>query len=168
MLIWFAVMSVGGVVFVFRDPRLDHRLVVVGSLLPNAVDLVLRHGRVGPAHTLVGVVGFLAVVMAITVGRRSLRKRLLALPIGALCALALDGAWTRTKVFAWPFTGWMLPGRLFVLGRPWWVNGGLELAGVAVAVFLYQRCGLAQPSRRRAFVQSGALELVSAPTRRRR
>ena len=168
MLIWFALMSVAGVVFVFRDPRLDHRLVAVGSLLPNAVDLVLRHGRVGPGHTLVGVVAFLAVVMAITVGRRPLRKRLLALPIGALCGLALDGVWTRTKVFAWPVTGWRLPGRLFVLGRPWFVNVGLELAGVAMAVFLFQRCGLAQPNRRRAFLRSGALELVSAPSRRRR
>lgn len=168
MLIWFVVMSVAGVVFVFRDPRLDHRLVAVGSLLPNTVDLVLRQGRVGPAHTLVGVVTFLAAVMAITVGRRPLRKRLLALPIGALCALALDGVWTRTKVFAWPVTGWALPGRLFVLGRPWLVNVGLELAGVAMAVFLYQRCGLTQPGRRRAFLQTGALELVSAPIGRRR
>ena len=63
MLIWFAVMSVTGVVLVFRDPRLDHRLVAVGSLLPNAVDLVVRQGKVGPGHTLVGVVGFLTIVM---------------------------------------------------------------------------------------------------------
>ena len=168
MLIWFAVMSVAGVVFVFRDQRLDHRLVAVGSLLPNGVDLVLRHGRVGPAHTLIGVVAFLAVVMAITVGRRPLRKRLLALPIGALCALALDGVWTRTQVFAWPITGWTLPGRLFVLGRPLAVNVGLELAGVAMAAFLYQRCGLAQPNRRSAFLHRGALEFTSVPTGRRR
>ena len=168
MLIWFVAMSVAGVVLVFRDPRLDHRLVALGSLLPNAVDLVARRGRVGPAHSLVAVVAFLTVVMAATVGRRSLRRQLLALPIGAMCALALDGAFTRTEVFAWPVTGWTLTGRLFVLERPPALNLAMELAGLGTGILLVRRCGLARADRRRAFLRRGALELLPTGTRLRR
>lgn len=168
MLIWFAVMSVTGVVLVFRDPHLDHRLVAVGSLLPNAVDLAVRRGKVGPAHTLVGVVGFLTVVMLATIGHRRLRKRLLALPIGALASLALDGVFTRTKVFAWPVTGWVLPGRLFVLERPMLLNLAMEVVGIVVAVVMYRRCGLDQQARRNALLHDGALEVLTPPTGARR
>jgi hypothetical protein len=168
MLIWFAVMSVAGVVLVFRDPFLDHRLVALGALLPDAVDLVVRRGDVGPSHSLVGVVAFLTAVMLGTIGRRKLRKRLLALPIGAMAHLALDGVWTRTKVFAWPVTGWTLPGRLFTLSRPLALNLAMEAVGVAVAVVMYRRCGLDRPARRQAFLHQGALELLPATRGARR
>lgn len=167
MLIWFAVMSVTGVVLVFRDPRLDHRLVAAGALLPNVVDLALRQGKMGPAHTLIGVVAFLAAVMFGTIGRRPLRKRLLALPIGALAHLVLDGVWTRTDVFAWPVTGWKLSGRLFTLERPLLLNIAMEVVGIGVGALMYRRCGLDRTTRRSAFVRDGALEVLPVRTRLR-
>ena len=92
---------------------------------------------------------------------------MLALPIGALASLALDGVFTRTKVFAWPVTGWTLPGRLFVLERPLLLNVAMELLGLGVAVLMYRRCGLDRPGRRVAFLRDGALEVLPAPGRLR-
>lgn len=165
MIIWFAVLAVGGVLAVFRDPRLDHRLVALGALVPDAVDLALRQGRSGPAHTLLGAVGALTVTMPATVGRRALRKRLLAIPIGWLAHLVLDPAWTATAVFWWPAFGWHLPGDIPLVARPVGVTAAMEVVGVAVAVALWRRCGLEDRETRSRFARTGALELrpVSRP-----
>jgi hypothetical protein len=169
MFLWFAVLSVAGVVTVFRDRRLDHRLVAVGALLPDVVDGLTRRGRIGPPHTLLGAVLVLTVTMAATVGRRPLRKRLLAVPIGWFAHLVLDGAWTDTEGFWWPAFGGELSGRLPVLARPWWVNVAMELVGVGVGVWLWRRTGLSGPARRSEFLTSGGLELQPQhrPARRR-
>jgi hypothetical protein len=103
MLLWFAGLSVALVWSVFRDPRLDYRLVVVGALLPDVVDGVFGGARV--MHSVLASVALLVSVMVATTGRRSLRRRLLAVPIGTFAHLVLDGAWTRTEVFWWPFFG---------------------------------------------------------------
>ena len=103
MLLWFASLSVLGVFLVFRDAALDYRLVAVGALLPDPIDTLLRRG-IGPAHSVSVAVAFLSAVMLATVGRRTLRRRLLALPIGVFAHLVLDGAWADTAAFWWPFT----------------------------------------------------------------
>ena len=103
MLLWFAGLSVALVWSVFRDPRLDYRLVVVGALLPDVVDGVFGGARA--MHSVLASVLLLVAVMVATTGRRPLRRRLLAVPIGTFAHLILDGAWVRTKVFWWPFFG---------------------------------------------------------------
>jgi hypothetical protein len=172
MFLWFVILSIAGVVTVFRDPRLDHRLVAVGAVIPDFIDGLVglaRNGRIGPPHTLIGAVGALTVTMAVTVGKRPLRKRLLALPIGWLAHLVLDGAWTDTKGFWWPAFGTRLGGRIPVLGRPMWVNIAMEVAAVGVGWWLWKRTGITDDVRRRAFWATGALELqpVVRPARRR-
>lgn len=166
MIAWFAVLSVAGVLVVFRDPRMDHRLVALGALVPDGVDLVVRGGRHGPAHSLLGAVIVLSLTMFATIGRRPLRKRLLAVPIGWFAHLVLDPAWTTTHVFWWPAFGSALPGRIPLLDRPVAITVVMEVAGVVVAVVLWRRCGLATPARRARFLRTGALELDAAPVRR--
>src|SRR5262249_61014000 len=108
MLLWYAGLSVLLVYFVFQSTGIDYRLVVVGSLLPLVVDLPFLGLSYG--HTLLASVVLLVVVMLVTIGRpRLLRRRLLCLPIGAFCGLALSAAWTNTAVFCWPYTGASLP-----------------------------------------------------------
>ncbi len=102
MILWFAGMAVVAVWAVFRDPAIDLRLIVAGALLPDVVDgLLALVGLSGPwpAHTLVSAVCVLLGVMVVTRGRRLLRRRLLAVPIGTLLHLVLDGAWADTTVF---------------------------------------------------------------------
>jgi LexA-binding, inner membrane-associated putative hydrolase len=104
MLLWFAGLSVLMVWQVFHDPRIDYRLVVAGALLPDVVDGALGGARV--LHSLSFSAVLLLAVMAATRGRRVVRRRLLAVPIGTFLHLVLDGMWARTEVFWWPFTGW--------------------------------------------------------------
>jgi hypothetical protein len=100
---WFigtAVISVG---LVFRDPRFDYRLLIVGSVLPVG-EGVFGGARV--LHGLVFSVLLLAVIVLATSGRKPIRKVLLGLPIGMILHLVFDGAWNDTEVFWWPFFGW--------------------------------------------------------------
>ena len=80
MLLWFFATSITAVSFVFHDPRIDYRLVMLGSIVPDVVDIGFGGARVG--HSLAfAVVVFLIVVLA-TTNRRGQRRRWLALPIG--------------------------------------------------------------------------------------
>lgn len=155
MLLWFAGGSFLAVWLVFRDPAIDHRLVMAGAVLPDVLDAVTGGPWVG--HTVVGSVVLLLGIMLATRGRRLLRRQLLALPIGTFLHLVLDGAWADTETFWWPAFGPDLgEGRLPSLER-----GGLaillELVGLAILVWAHRRFRLGEPERRRHFLRSGRL-----------
>jgi hypothetical protein len=154
MLLWYVGLSVVIVLLVFQSSGVDYRLVAVGSLLPLAIDLPAR--RLWLGHTLLASVTLLVLVMLVTIGRpRLLRRRLLCLPIGAFCGLALSAAWTNTDVFWFPFTGSTLP------DAPLLPAPGIvlleELAGLAAIVWVVYRCGLRDPARRDELVRTGRL-----------
>jgi hypothetical protein len=154
MLLWYAGVSVVIVLLVFQSAGIDYRIVAAGSLLPLAVDLPAR--RLWFGHTLIASVVLLVLVMLVTIGRpRLVRRRLLCLPIGAFCGLALSGAWTNTDVFWWPFTGATLPDAALLpaLG----VVALEELAGLAAIAWVVQRCALTERSRREELLRTGRL-----------
>jgi hypothetical protein len=158
MLLWYAGVSVVIVLLVFQSAGIDYRLIAAGSLLPLAVDLPAR--RLWFGHTLVASVALLVLVMLLTIGRsRLLRRRLLCLPIGAFCGLALSGAWTNTDVFWWPFTGTTLPDDA-LLPAPGIVVIE-ELVGLAAIVWLVYRCGLNDPERRDELLRTGRLRAAA-------
>lgn len=154
MLLWFVGTAVLSVWYVFRDVRFDFRLLALGSLLPDVIDL--PSGQARWAHSLITSVGVLVGVMLATVGRRMWRKRLLAVPIGMLMHLVWDGAFSTTKVFWWPFTGSWGDVRLPSLQRGWW-NVALEAAGAAMLAWAWRRFGLADPARRRTLWRAGTV-----------
>lgn len=154
MLLWFAATSVLTVYFVFRDPRFDYRFLVLGALLPDVVDAFA--GRMWVLHSLGGAVGLLIVVMAVTVGNRPLRKRLLGLPIGVLLHIVFDGAFSTTEVFWWPASGGFGDHPLPVVARGWW-NLALEAVGAALLVWCYRSFRLADQTCRREVFRSGRL-----------
>ena len=159
MVVWYVGAAVVAVLVVFDSVGLDYRLVALGALLPLLIDLPSGHMAYG--HTLVGGVGLLAVVMVATIGRpRLLRRRLLCLPIGVLAGLLLSGAFLHDQVFLWPFVGdgfgdvslWP-PLTLLVLA---------EGIGVACCGWIWSRCRLQDPDRRRTFLRTGRLTDVGA------
>lgn len=153
MLLWFAGGALLAVWLVFRDPAIDHRLVIAGALLPDVVDLPTGGPWVG--HTVLASVVLLLGIMLATTGRRLLRRRLLAVPIGTFLHLVLDGAWADTETFWWPAFGVDLGGgRLPSLERGplVWV---LELIGLGILVWAIRRFRLGEPERRRHFLATG-------------
>jgi len=154
MILWFAGTAFVTVWAVFKDPAIDHRLVIVGALVPDVID-VWTGGR-WIAHTVLFSVVLLTAVMLGTRGRRLLRRRLLALPIGTFLHLVYDGMWADRKTFWWPFFGASFHGRLPSVAR-----GGLdvvlELAGLAALVWAWKRFRLGEPDRRAYFLRTGRL-----------
>ncbi|MEA3077277.1 MAG: hypothetical protein QOF60_2185 [Actinomycetota bacterium] len=152
MAFWFAGLAFVLVWAVFKDPAIDYRLVMLGAVLPDVVDGSVW-GRAGVLHTLVASVVLLVVVMLATRGRRSWRRRLLAVPIGTFCHLVLDGMWARTSTFWWPFFGWRLSGSgLPSLSRPVWLVVAQELVGLGALVWCWRRFRLGS-----AFLRTGRL-----------
>jgi hypothetical protein len=155
MLLWYVGVSTAFVWLVFRSPALDYRLVMGGSLLP-LLDAALGGPRL--FHALVGAVVLLGVVMLATRERRLTRRRLISLPIGLLMGLVLDGSFTTTRVFWWPFFGWSFPGGGLPelhRGLAWFVV--TELIGLAALVWCWREFGWSDRANRELFWRTGHL-----------
>ncbi|HEX9683904.1 MAG TPA: hypothetical protein VGA13_12540 [Acidimicrobiales bacterium] len=163
MLLWFVGLAPAIVWNVFGDPAIDIRLIVTGALAPDAVDLVVGGAH---SHTLAAPAALLAVTMVATTGRRQLRRRLLALPIGALLHLVLDGAWTDETVFWWPFLGGDLASaEIPTANRALPLLAAMEVAGAIAVVWFVRRFRLVERQRRVMFIQTGRVgrDLVDGP-----
>ena len=154
MILWFAGTAFAAVWSVFKDPAIDYRLVVAGALVPDVVDVWTGGRWVG--HTVLFSIVLLTAVMLATRGRRLLRRRLLALPIGTFLHLVFDGAWTDRKTFWWPAFGGSFHGDLPSVARGG-ANVVLELAGLALLVWAWRRFRLGEPERRASFLRTGRL-----------
>jgi hypothetical protein len=152
VLLWFVGPSILIVWAVFRSPAADYRLVAVGALIPL---LEIPFGQPLLLHSLAGAAALLAAVMIGARGHRVVQRALLALPIGMLLHLVLDGAWTDTHAFWWPVFGFSWSDAdLPELGRgP--VNLLLEVVGALACLYAYRRFRLDEPDRRTRFVQTG-------------
>jgi hypothetical protein len=154
VILWFAGTSFLAVWLVFRDPAIDHRLVMAGAVMPDAIDGVT--GGPWVFHSVTASIVLLAAVMLGTIGRRLLRRQLIALPIGTFLHLVFDGAWNDTDSFWWPFTGGFGRGRLPSVERGA-LSVVLEVAGLALLVWAYRRFRLDEPERRSRFIRTGRL-----------
>lgn len=157
MFFWFIGTAIVAVWFVFRDPAFDYRLLIVGSVLPAAVDALVGGARV--LHSLTFSVALLAVLMLATAGRKPIRRTLLGLAVGTLLHLVFTGAWTNTTVFWWPFFGFGFDDAPHpVWERGWW-NVPLELIGLALCWWVVDRAGLRDSAQRAEFRATGRLHL---------
>jgi hypothetical protein len=160
MFLWFASLSSIIVLLVFSSAAVDHRFVMAGAVLP-VFEVVVR----GPwlAHTLVGAVAVLVVVVVATRGQRLRARQLVGLPIGMGLHLVLDGSWTNAKLFWWPVLGGSPLGSSRV---PEFEHLGLslvlEVVGLAATVWLVRRGGLTDPATRARFWRTGRIVLAGA------
>lgn len=158
MIFWFLGTAVLSVWYVFRDPSFDHRLLLVGAVLPVVVDAIFGGARV--LHSVTFAVLLLAVLMVATSGRKPIRKTLLGLPIGLLLYLVFSGAWMNADVFWWPFTGLDFDDAPHpVWERGWW-NVPFELVGIGLCISIWRRAGLGDPDARDRFRTTGQLHLT--------
>ena len=156
MFFWFIATSIWSVWFVFRDPKFDYRLLAIAALVPDFVDGL--RGAVGPMHSVVTSISVLFCIMIATAGRRPIRQRLLAIPIGMFMHLIYDGAFTDTKVFWWPFTGTALSNKSLPSIDRGLVNLPLELIGVIACIIAWRYFSLSNINNRHAFFKRGELQ----------
>lgn len=160
MFFWFIGTAILAIGFVFRDPRFDYRLLIVGSVFP-AIDGVFGGARA--LHSITVSIALLAALMLATSGRKPIRKMLLGLPIGMFLHLVFDGAWNNTDVFWWPLTGLGFGDDPFPITDRGLISVGLEVVGIALCVWLWRMNGLGNADRRREFLRNGVL--IAAPER---
>jgi hypothetical protein len=156
MFFWFCGTSLVSVWFVFKDPAIDHRVVVLGALLPDLIDAPFGGARI--AHAVVFPVAVLMLVMLATRGRRQLRRRLVMLAVGLFLHLVFDGGLGNARVFWWPFSGLSLPDATLPVVDRGLVNIVLELVGLGMCAWFWRRFGLSERSRREVFVRTGRLD----------
>ena len=155
MFFWFIGTAVLSVWFVFRDPAFDHRTLVIGALLPDAIDAIWGGSR--GFHSVTASVAMLVAVMLATIGRRPIRKRLLAIPIGMFLHLIYDGAFNNTQVFWWPFTGFSFSGDQLPVVDRGMLNIGFEIVGLLLCAFAWKKFHLSEATRRKNFLKTGTL-----------
>jgi hypothetical protein len=155
MFFWFIGTAVLSVLFVFLDPAFDHRTLVIGALLPDIIDGIWGGARA--FHSVTASVAILVVVMLSTIGRRPIRKRLLAIPIGMFLHLIYDGAFNNTQVFWWPFTGLSFSGDQLPVVDRGMLNIGFEIVGILLCAFAWKKFHLNDPIRRKNFLKTGTL-----------
>jgi hypothetical protein len=176
MLFWHLGATLWLFRWIFRDPKVDVRFLLAGAVLPDVVDLMLgtvvlpETYSIGELwlHTLLAPTVYTIGVLLLT--RRGRRRRAyMALGVGWLLHILLDGLWTDPEVLFWPFFGWELPAGEAPFwplawqrawGDPWrWV---IEFVGLGYLVWLWFAAGLNQRDRRDALVRTGRIAGLAA------
>jgi hypothetical protein len=160
MFFWFIATSIWSVWFVFRDPKFDYRLLAIAALIPDLADGLLRAFGMTHSvmHSVVTSIVVLFAIMVTTAGRRPIRQRLLAIPIGLFMHLIYDGAFTATKTFWWPLTGTAIDDKSLPSIARGLINLPLELLGIVACIVAWRYFALSDPHRRHTFLKTGSLQ----------
>ncbi len=155
MFFWFFGTAILTVLFVFRDDRFDYRLLLVGAILPDVVDIF--SGGAWVMHTVLASVVALAIVMLATKRHKPSRRRLLALPIGMFLHLIFDGAFSSASLFWWPIAGFSFQDAQLPSSTRMSLNVLLEIFGVAMLLWAWRQFNLSSRSAREHFISTGQL-----------
>ena len=160
MFFWFIATSIWSVWFVFRDPKFDYRLLAIAALIPDLADGLLRAFGMTQSvmHSVVTSIAVLFAIMIATAGRRPIRQRLLAIPIGLFMHLIYDGAFAATKTFWWPLTGTVVDDKSLPSIERGLVNLPLELFGIIACIVAWRYFSLFDTHRRHTFLKTGSLQ----------
>jgi len=173
VILWHTGATLAILWFVFRgSTRLDYRLAMLGSILPDLVDKPvgrvlfrdqLDSGRLWGHSLLVNVLFFSVLFFMRGRGKR----RLVLVPVGSLLHLALDGVWAQPRVFWWPLFGWEMPahpieGGWLVYLQPQILL--LEALGAGLLLWMFAAHGMLNREGLRAFVRTGHLEMARERT----
>lgn len=171
MLFWHLGASLWLFRWVFRDPKVDVRFLLFGAIVADLIDMpvgtIFLADRFSTgelwSHSLIVPTLYMIVVLLATRRGRA-RRAWMALGIGWLFHLLLDGMWVHRDVFLWPFFGWDIP-----MGQsPYWplaweravsdpFRWVLEVIGLAYLAWLWVRLGLSRRSRRAGLLTTGRL-----------
>jgi hypothetical protein len=109
MILWHLGTAMVLVYVTLGRSRIDYRFILIGAVLPDVVDGLLRlFGLTGPSgrgigHTFLAVVVEAIVVLLLFRGER--RLSVFGIPVGWLIHLVCDGMWGAPRTFLWPLFG---------------------------------------------------------------
>lgn len=149
--------------------RIDYRFILIGAILPDAVDgllgLFLFDGPSGRwvAHSILAVVVVAVLIILGLKGER--RQSIFGVAVGWLLHLVADGMWGAPLTFLWPAFGTAFsatpaePYSWDVLLRPWdhlgtWAG---EVVGAAILAWFWVAFELSKGDRFRRFLRDGYL-----------
>lgn len=172
MILWHLGGTIALVRYAFRDPNMDLRLLMVGALLPDLIDKPLgRVLNVGGyesgklwGHSLVFSAVLMVVILVVTKRGTPYRRIWFPLAVGSLFHLVLDGMWTKSETFLWPFLRGEFteapPGDLGTaladgFTNPWVVAG--EVVGLIYLLWLWRAARLSDSTVRRSFLRTGSV-----------
>ena len=104
LILWFAACAVMGAWTVLRDPTFDYRLVALGALASRTDRRAARSSRRSPTRLCSRSARWSSSCSSPPTGA-AVRRHLIALPIGFLAHLVLDGVWADKALFWWPAFG---------------------------------------------------------------
>jgi hypothetical protein len=168
VILWHAGLATLIVYATLGRRRIDYRFVLLGAIVPDAVDGALNLALHEPAgrsvaHTLLAVI---VVAVAIVVGFRAERRlAVFGVAVGWLLHLVGDGMWQAPRTFYWPAFGSGFAARppepygwdLFVHPLQHAATWGGELLGLAILAWFWIAFRLGDPERRRLFLRDGYL-----------
>lgn len=171
MLFWHLGATLWLFRWIFRDPKVDVRFLLLGAILPDLVDLpvgtLILADRYSTGelwfHSLLVPTLYMSVVLVAT--RRGRRRRAwMALGIGWLLHLLVDGMWTSQEVFLWPFFGFGIPSGeapfwALAWERAWsdpW-RWATEAVGFGYLMWLWIALGMSSRDRRQTTLETGRL-----------
>lgn len=176
MLFWDVGAAIWIFRYVFKDPGVDVRALVLGALLPNLIDkpitLLIAPDDFGTTriygHTLLAALVALSLSVLLTQRSTVQRKRAVALSVGMLIHLLTDAMWTVPETLFWPAFGFEFPpapvdtfgGIVSRFARDP-IAIGLEVIAFAYLIYLWRQAGLSDAARRSAFLRSGRLDVGS-------
>jgi hypothetical protein len=176
MFFWYLGMTSAIVLFTLGRRRIDFRVVLLGSLLPNLIDVLIGRvffARQFDSSRLFGHTLLLVLVLALGIQlalRGDTARRWFILPIAALLHLGLDGMWNHPITLFWPMFGPFpkMPVAGFwpaVLLRPFShpIEGIKELVGLGWLVYLGFGFSLHKRVPRREFFRTGRLLPARGP-----
>ena len=146
MILWHIAGSIFLFRWVFRDPKVDLRLLILGAVVPDLIDLIAGAVLGDPnrqrwGHTLI-LPTVAAIVILLTNRRGRRRRQLMTIVVAWLFHLVLDGVWVREVTFLWPLFGFEFApwpeGSAWsrALSDPW--RFLKEVAGLAYLVLLWR------------------------------
>jgi len=172
MLFWHVGATIAITRYSFRDDRMDLRMLVLGALLPDAVDTpigLLFYDRFGGVRLFSHGLVFASIVMVTVVlatRRGRPRKLWMPLAIGLLFHLLLDAMWLAPETLWWPLLGvdftpagaGSVSDYLSELVTDWRMWCG-EFVGLAYLVFMWRAAGLSKPESRKLLLSSGRIDV---------
>ena len=150
MILWHLGIAVAIVYVTLGRRRIDFRMIGLGAVLPDLVDLGGR--RIG--HSMLAAVVVSVVVILLPRGER--RLSLFGLGVGWLLHLVGDAMWEIPKTFLWPAFGTELGSTASDYSLSMWPLLG-EVAGALILWWFWVAFEMSKDDRFRRFLRDGHL-----------